>query len=89
MYVACTDEIYEAEGSSTWKRTYLRKVAPMKIRIATWVIDFTYDPESWQDWGVMMLRALPAAIAMALVVCFSDPVLDMETMRLTMTVLGW
>ncbi|KAM5353869.1 hypothetical protein ACJ41O_000519 [Fusarium nematophilum] len=66
MYVAATDEIFEGPGTSTWKRTYVRKVAPMKVRIATWVIDFTYDPQSWEDWGIMVLRALPAAIAMAL-----------------------
>ncbi|RSM04825.1 hypothetical protein CDV31_009852 [Fusarium ambrosium] len=67
MYVAATDDIYEGPGTSTWKRTYVRKVAPMKVRIATWVIDFSYDPQSWEDWGIMVLRALPAAIAMALV----------------------
>ncbi|KAJ4186295.1 hypothetical protein NW759_016951 [Fusarium solani] len=67
MCVAATDNIFEGPGTSTWKRTYVRKVAPMKVRIATWVIDFAYDPQSWEDWGIMLLRALPAAIAMALV----------------------
>jgi hypothetical protein len=64
MYVACSDEIYDGPGTSTWKRTYIRKVASHKIRFATWVIDFSYDPKSWADWGVMILRAFPAAIAM-------------------------
>jgi hypothetical protein len=68
MYVACVDAIYEGPGTSTWKRTYVRKVAPMKVRIATWIIDFSYDPKSWEDWGIMVLRTFPAAIAMALVV---------------------
>ncbi|KAJ4101004.1 hypothetical protein NW769_010663 [Fusarium oxysporum] len=67
MYVACVDAIYEGPGTSTWKRTYVRKVAPMKVRIATWIIDFSYDPKSWEDWGIMVLRTFPAAIAMALV----------------------
>ncbi|SCV30001.1 uncharacterized protein FFB14_02831 [Fusarium fujikuroi] len=67
MYVACVDSIYEGPGTSTWKRTYVRKVAPMKVRIATWIIDFSYDPKSWEDWGIMVLRTFPAAIAMALV----------------------
>lgn len=71
MYVACVDDIYEGLGTSTWKRTYVRKVAPMKVRIATWIIDFSYDPQSWGDWGIMVLRTLPAAIAMALVVSLS------------------
>ncbi|KAF4962616.1 hypothetical protein FSARC_9286 [Fusarium sarcochroum] len=70
MYVACTDDIYEGPGTSTWKRTYVRKVAPLKVRIATWIIDFSYDPQSWEDWGIMALRTFPAAIGMAL--CFWD-----------------
>ncbi|KAG8353747.1 hypothetical protein FVEN_g8317 [Fusarium venenatum] len=67
MYVACVDDIYEGPGTSTWKRTYVRKVAPLKVRIATWIIDFSYDPQSWEDWGIMVLRTFPAAIAMMLV----------------------
>ncbi|RGP75791.1 hypothetical protein FLONG3_5548 [Fusarium longipes] len=70
MYVACVDDIYDGPGTSTWKRTYVRKVAPLKVRIATWIIDFSYDPQSWEDWGIMVLRTFPAAIAMAL--CFWD-----------------
>ncbi|KIL95921.1 hypothetical protein FAVG1_00659 [Fusarium avenaceum] len=70
MYVACVDDIYEGPGTSTWKRTYVRKVAPLKVRIATWIIDFSYDPKSWEDWGIMLLRTFPAAIGMAL--CFWD-----------------
>ncbi|KAM7216379.1 hypothetical protein V8F06_008199 [Rhypophila decipiens] len=70
LIVQCTDDIFAAPGNATWKRTYIRKVSPWKARAATWVIDFSYDPESWNDWGVMVLRAFPAAIAMSL--CFWD-----------------
>jgi hypothetical protein len=68
MYVAATDAIYDAKGTSTWKRTYVQMVGPWKVRIATWVVDFTYDPESWGDWGLMVTRALPAALLMNLMV---------------------
>lgn len=73
LIVACTDELFEAQGNTTWRRTYIRSAAPLKIRIATWVIDFSYDPESWQDWSVQLLRAVPAAFAMAFVVCLPYP----------------
>lgn len=68
MCVAATDDIFEGPGTSTWKRTYVRKAGPLKVRIATWVFDFSYDPQSWKDWGIMVLRALPAGIAMTCVV---------------------
>lgn len=65
--MAATDAIYDGPGTSTWKRTYVQNVAPRKVRIATWVVDFSYDPESWNDWWIMLLRALPAAFAMTFV----------------------
>ncbi|KAK0636050.1 hypothetical protein B0T17DRAFT_587350 [Bombardia bombarda] len=67
LIVQCTDDLFSAPSNSTWRRTYVRKVSPLKVRLATWVIDFSYDPESWEDWWIMFLRALPAAIAMTLV----------------------
>ncbi|KAF5000203.1 hypothetical protein FGRMN_2017 [Fusarium graminum] len=70
VYVSCVDDIYQGPGTSTWKRTYVRKIAPLKVRIATWIIDFSYDPKSWEDWGIVLLRTLPAAIGMIL--CFWD-----------------
>lgn len=68
LIVACTDNIFEGPDTSTWRRTYVRKVSPLKVRLATWVIDFTYEPESWGDWGIMLLRAFPAALALQFVV---------------------
>jgi len=56
--------MFERTGTTTWRRTYVRKVSPLVVRIATWVIDFSYDPDSWSDWGVQLLRAFPAALAM-------------------------
>jgi len=68
LIVQCTDDIFEGPGNSTWQRTYIRNVSPLKSRIATWVLDFGHDPESWADWTFMILRALPASIAMTF--CF-------------------
>jgi hypothetical protein len=68
LIVQCTDDIFRATGTSTWRRTYIRRVSPLVIRIATWVIDYSYHPESWGDWLVQLLRAIPAAIAMMFVV---------------------
>ncbi|KAK5997559.1 hypothetical protein PT974_02922 [Cladobotryum mycophilum] len=70
LYVACTDEIYDGPGTSTWRRAYIHKVAPLRVRIATWIVDGNYDHSSWNDWGIMVLRAFPAALAMGF--CFFD-----------------
>ncbi|KAK5659972.1 hypothetical protein OQA88_13437 [Cercophora sp. LCS_1] len=68
LIVQCTDDIFQGPANSTWRRTYIRNVSPLKSRIATWVLDFSNDPESWEDWVIMLLRTVPAAIAMTL--CF-------------------
>ncbi|KAI0198083.1 hypothetical protein F4808DRAFT_452187 [Astrocystis sublimbata] len=66
LIVSCTDELLEGEDSTTWRRTYLRNVAPMKVRIATWVVECRRDPRSWEDWLILRLRYIPASIAMSL-----------------------
>jgi hypothetical protein len=73
LIVATTDDIFKAPGTTTWRRTYIRKTSPLTVRLATWVIDFTYDPKSWEDWWVMLLRTFPAAIAMQFSVSLCDP----------------
>ncbi|KAH8887306.1 hypothetical protein GQ53DRAFT_873055 [Thozetella sp. PMI_491] len=67
LIVATTDDIFEAPGTTTWRRTYVRKTSPLAVRLATWVIDFSYDPKSWEDYMVMLLRTFPAALAMQFV----------------------
>ncbi|RYP55740.1 hypothetical protein DL769_010060 [Monosporascus sp. CRB-8-3] len=51
--------------STNFRMETFRMVSPLKVRIATWVIDFSYDPKSWEDWWIMLLRAFPAAFAMS------------------------
>ena len=70
LIVACTDDIFQESNTATWRRTYVRKVSPLKVRVATWVIDFSYEPDSWEDWGIMLLRAFPAALAIQFLVSF-------------------
>lgn len=70
LIVACSDDLFEGQDTTTWRRTYIRMVSPLQVRIATWVIDFSYDPKSWDDWWIMLLRALPAAFAMSFFVSF-------------------
>lgn len=68
LHVQATDELYNAMGTTTWRRTYIRNVAPMNVRIATWVIDFSTDPQSWRDWWLMLLRFIPSSLALTFLV---------------------
>jgi hypothetical protein len=64
LHVQCTDQLYDGPGTTTWRRTYIRKVAPLNVRIATWVIDFSADPKNWKDWGMILLRFIPSSFAL-------------------------
>jgi hypothetical protein len=71
LHVQATDALYDAPGTTTWRRTYIRNVAPLNVRIATWVIDFSDDPNSWKDWGWILLRFIPSSFALTFFVsCF-------------------
>jgi hypothetical protein len=70
LHVQATDELYDGPGTTTWRRTYVRNVAPLSRRIATWPIDFAVDPKSWKDWAMVIMRFIPASLI--LVFCVSD-----------------
>ncbi|KAL3422677.1 3-hydroxyisobutyrate dehydrogenase protein [Phlyctema vagabunda] len=72
LHVQATDEIYVKAGTSTWRRTYVRPVAPFNVRIATWPIDFSVDVDSWKDWGFVLLKFIPASFALVFFVFSSD-----------------
>lgn len=64
LIVASSDDIYEGPGTSTWRRTYVRNVAPWNVSIATWVTDFDHDPNSWKAYVYMLIRAAVANVAL-------------------------
>jgi len=64
LYVQATDQLYDSQGTTTWRRTYIRNVAPRNVRIATWPIDFSINPQSWKDWGIILLRFIPSSFAL-------------------------
>jgi len=68
LHVQATDHLYESGATTTWRRTYIRNVAPLNRRIATWVIDFSIDPQSWKDWGWILLKFIPSSCALTFLV---------------------
>ncbi|KAK0612126.1 hypothetical protein B0T14DRAFT_441010 [Immersiella caudata] len=64
LLVQCTDDVFDAGGLATWRRTYVRKVSPLGARLATWVTDYHTTTNTWEDFWVQVLRTLPAAFAM-------------------------
>jgi hypothetical protein len=65
LIVACSDDIWDAavahRTGATWRRTYARSQAPLKVRIVAWVID--YSPKRSCEWYLVELLKLPVAMA--------------------------
>ncbi|KAK6348034.1 hypothetical protein TWF718_005854 [Orbilia javanica] len=68
LTVACTDDIYQAPGTSTWRRTYVRNVSELKVRIGTWIIAYNDNPGTWKTYGIQVARAFLASMLMVLLV---------------------
>ncbi|KAF3105133.1 hypothetical protein TWF594_005718 [Orbilia oligospora] len=68
LTVACVDDIYQAPGTSTWRRTYVRNVSELKVRIATWIIDYDENPGTWKTYGIQVVRAFLASMLMVFLV---------------------
>ncbi|KAK6532505.1 hypothetical protein TWF281_006694 [Arthrobotrys megalospora] len=66
LIVSCTDSIYQGPGTSTWRRTYVRNVSELTVRIATWIIGYNENPGTWKTYAIQVARALPASLLMAL-----------------------
>ncbi|KAH0545388.1 hypothetical protein FGG08_000529 [Glutinoglossum americanum] len=74
LLVQCTDDIYEGERNSTWRRTFVRNINPMFIRFANFPFsNGSTEPaeRSGSDWGVILAKWIPACCALLFVLPFS------------------
>jgi hypothetical protein len=71
LMVACTDDIWKAamakKNQTTWRRTYVRKMAPYRVRLASWVIDYT-DGRNCGSYLRELAQSLCFMVVMMLVV---------------------
>jgi hypothetical protein len=76
LIIACSDDVWDTSVSrrsgATWRRTYVRKMAPYKVRIASWVIDYSKS-RSCGWYCVELLKSIPAMGAMMTVVGLNAP----------------
>lgn len=72
LVVQATDEVYHAPNYVTWRRTFVRNVSPIMLRLANWPMSkVTVDATQWTDeeWTSVCLKWLPACVALMAVVC--------------------
>ena len=71
LFVQATQEIYDADPNSTWRRTFIRDQSPLILQVANWVLHtIPNDDQKAEDEKVvlMALKWLPACAAILLLV---------------------
>lgn len=59
MMVQSSDDIWDGPRNSTWRRTFVRNMAPWSIRIANWPLNTTpIGAEHWspEDWTWIIVK---------------------------------
>lgn len=72
LVVQATNDVYDGPANSTWRRTYVRNVSSIIVRVAQW--PFTKvprDSKQWsrENWTIVGLWWLPTCISLLVVVC--------------------
>lgn len=70
LFVQCTQEIYDANPNSTWRRTFIRNQSPWIIQVTNWVLN-TLPPDreaSGEELAMMGLKWIPSVVAILLLV---------------------
>ncbi|ORY04878.1 hypothetical protein BCR34DRAFT_53798 [Clohesyomyces aquaticus] len=72
LVVQAVDNVYDGPANSTWRRTFVRNIAPLYMRLANWPlnhVDYARNggPTS-EDWPMICVKWFFAAIAITFVV---------------------
>jgi hypothetical protein len=81
LVVQATDQVYAGSRNSTWRRTFIRNVSPISMRVANWPFtSVPVDSSQWtsDNWRLVCLKWLPTCGALIILVrrpfiCFSSP----------------
>ena len=76
LFVQCTQEIYDANPNTTWRRTHIRNQSPLMLQVSNWVLHSlpTDDREvTGEDLAIVGLKWIPSCVALLLLVSTSPP----------------
>ena len=72
LIVQSTDKIYRGPRNSTYKRTFIRNVAPKTLRVADWPMNhLDYGPQTQKPWALflMIVKWPVTCCALFIIVC--------------------
>ena len=76
LVVQAVDDVYDTQARTTWRRTFVRNVSPLMVRIANWAINSVpLDKALWsgEDWALVCAKWLLACVLLMGVVRSPPP----------------
>lgn len=74
LFVQSTQEVYDADPNSTWRRTFIRNRSPLILQIANWVLTSlpAGDREAkGEEIAIAAGKWVPSCVAILFLVSFS------------------
>ena len=72
LVVQAVDDVRDAPGQGSWRRTFVRNISSPIIRLASWACDFgPREKAIWtgQDWPIVWSKWVMSCLCLALIVC--------------------
>lgn len=71
LMVQCSQEVYEANPNSTWRRTFIRDRSPLLLRVANWALESVPNedrPMTGEETAIVGAKWIPACVALLVLV---------------------
>lgn len=71
LMVQCSQEVYDANPNSTWRRTFVRDASPLLLRVANWVLESIPNddrPMTHEETIILLAKWIPANFALLFLV---------------------
>lgn len=71
LLVQSTDDVFTGSPNGTWKRTFIRNIAPYNVRLASWPTSHINPDDAnveSSDYVFAVLKWIPACAGLAVVV---------------------
>ena len=71
LVVQCSQEVYDANPNSTWRRTFVRDASPLLLRVANWVLESIPNenrPMTQEETTIVVAKWIPANMAILFLV---------------------
>ena len=71
LVVQAVDRVYDGPQNCTWRRDYVRNIAPTTVRLSNWTIDLLNDTRgwTWKDWTLLVGKWTVSCFGLCCVVC--------------------